>query len=512
MKNKLFQPRQNAKRAFVAIVAALVASAIVAGSCSFGMKDGLNGTDGKDGIDGKDATAIISDDGELIVNGNPTGVAANREDCEIVLNIDGEEFGKVIGGGKFTAGQTVAIQAVPFKGSCFKGWKNKDGEIVSLDKTYVFVAEKGKTEFTALFEKSLIEVYFITGDCYSDFGGDFLLEINGEKHELKDTRDLYGHLYHETNSPAVFDYGDEVNIKISNFKTTSFSYHAYIYELSEAQYNGKTMSSGTSHDVTDDFEYSFEITENKKYYFSFSLEFNIFIEIVQSVSVAPNNPLFGDAKNTECKQKGDEVTLTATVNDSKTTDYIYDFAGWYLNGELFSENKIHTFNATENNYEFTAKFIKKYALKIGVSIYDKEVFEGQNISGDAYKVKYKKLTVISADKSGKINTVTFNGNYNSAAETDVKICGYFEAGEKIYLSYDIESAHDSYYEIDERDGEKTYKEKFVYGTWQIVKDGKDAENFLQGSAGTYMINEADSLKSRLNIMLQVILYGDKIRG
>lgn len=513
MKNDFFQSRQNVKKVIVAIVAVIVASAIVAGACLFGKKDGVNGTDGKDGINGKDATVIISDEGELVVNGKPTGVVANRGDCEIVLNVEGKEFGKIIGGGKFSAGQTVAIRAVPFEGACFKGWKKPDGEIVSLDQTYVFVAEKGKTELTAVFEKSLIEVYFKTYALDSYFGGNFQIEINGETRELKDKRNKYGSLYRELSSPATFGYGDEVTIKIPNFRDPGCKYAAYLYELSAAGYNDESGSPGKSEDITDDFEYSFRITENRQYYFLFSLEINIFVEIIPHVYVTASDPSFGDVDTTECNGKGEEVTVTATVKDSKTTDYVYDFAGWYLNGELVSENSTYTFKATENGYDFTAKFIKKYALKIGVSTFEKEVLDGQNISKNAYTVKYKKLTVIATDKSGKINVVTFNGNFDGAtAETDVKICGYFEAGEKIYLSCEIESAHDSYYETS-ASGEKYYREKFVYSTWQIYGEGEEYPiSFSQGTAGIFVINEKDALRTHVNVMLQVVLNGDSLRG
>lgn len=511
MKNNFFQFRQNVIKAIIAIASVLAVSLIVIAICLFGMKDVRNGADGKDGIDGKNATVIISDDGELIVNDNHTGVGVNREDCEIVLNAEGEEFGKVIGGGKFTAGKTVAVQAVPFTGACFKGWKNSDGEIVSLDEIYVFVAQKGKVEFVAVFEKSLIEVYFKTYETGANFGGDFQLLINGENRELKDERDKYGRLYCELNSPAVFGYGDRVTLKIPNFSGTS--YKAYIKEISESEYKGESSSSGNPNDITDEFEYTFTINENKKYYFSFYLEFSISIEIIPHVEVVSSDPSFGTVANTDCTGKGDEVTVTATVKESGTSDYIYAFAGWYLNGELVSENEVYTFTATDDaGYDFTAKFIKKYALKISVSIYDKEVIAGQKVSEDAYKVKYKKITVVSTDKSGVINSVTFNGNNDGVAETAVKICGYFEVGEKIFLSYDIESAHDSYYEISDS-GEKYYKEKFVYGTWQVICDGEDSvTNFSQGASGAYFINEEDALITRINVSLQVVLNGDKIRG
>lgn len=518
MNSNFFRSRKTVIIAISMAALAAIASAIIIGAILIGKKSGLNGVDGKDGISGKDASVIISDDGELIVNGNPTGVAANREDSEIALIVEGEEFGRVVGGGKFSSGQTVAVKAVPFDGSCFKGWKSADGAVVSLDETYVFVAEKGKTELTAVFEKSLIEVYFKTSVTESYFGGDFQTEINGELCEFKYERDKYGNPYLELKSPAIFGYGDEVTFKILNFIEPSCKYSAYVYELGEASYAGESGGFIKREDVTDDFAYSFKITENRKYYFSFSLEVNIFVEIVPTVTVSSGNPSFGSVSATECTGKGDEVTLTATVKDSETADYIYDFAGWYLNGEQVCESKTYTFKATDNGYDFTAKFIKKYALKIGVSIYDKTPPEGADKSGktlseNAYIVKYKKVTVAAFDSGGAINAVTFNGNADGgAADTAVKICGYFAAGETIYLSCDIESAHDSCY-LTDVDGEKIYKEKFVYGTWQIVEEGKTySTDFSQGAAAMFTINENDFSTVRINLKLEVIHYGDKIRG
>lgn len=61
---------------------------------------GLGDNKGKNGKNGKDANVNIAENGEVIINGEGTGIFANKGDCEVKVNVDGEEYGRVVGGGK----------------------------------------------------------------------------------------------------------------------------------------------------------------------------------------------------------------------------------------------------------------------------------------------------------------------------------------------------------------------------------------------------------------------------
>lgn len=496
------------------IVIALTIMLVVALSAAFCscFANGKDGADGKDGQNGANATVVISEDGEIIANGKGTGVIAERADCEVSLSVIGESFGKVIGGGKYAAGETVAVQAVPNVDACFLGWRNREGETVSIEQKYVFTAEKGKTTLTAVFEKSSIEVNFRTNpylDSY--FGGKMLLAVNDKICEFKTVQVGYYDKFYEFVSPPVFEYGEEVKLKFYNFEEPSCKYKAILCVLTEDQYNNSNFPPSSEVDITDSLEYSFTITENRKYCFYFKLELNIFVEIVPQVDVAANDPAFGDVSSTECTGKGEEVTITATPKDSGTTDYIYDFAGWYSGGELVSESPSYTFKVNES-CDFTAKFVKKYALKISASLYERTVTD-ENLDPDAYKVKFKSLTIRAVDKKGNFSSVTFGGNFGGGnLDGGVKICGYFEAGEIIHLSSDIESAHESYYIKDKNTGDKEYKEKFVYSSWTaVLKSG--SVGFANGSSADYIIDTDNAQQSAtINVELYVLLDGDKILG
>lgn len=467
----------------------------------FALKDNR----GQDGINGKDANMTIADNGEVIINDSQTGIYANKADCNVKLNVEGSEFGRVVGGGKFSIKETIAVEAIPNEDACFKGWKDDAGNIVSTNLIYTFPAVKGDINLTATFEKSLIEVYFRVPFIVEQyFGYDFVIETNGEKQDL--VTNTGG--YYVFKTPAIFNYGETVSLDFKNFIPPTSKYHCYLYEEDRDTYLGTSVNR-TSHDITDSLSYSFTIYENRPYYFCFDMEVNYFIEILPTVNVASNNEEYGHVSKTEITSKGDLMTLTATVNDSLTTDYIYSFKGWYLNNELVSKNNIYQFKVNDNQYEFEAIFVKKYALKFEIKILDK----GGNVAGldpTSYLVSYKSIKVNSFDIEGNLSSIEFKGNYNGETpDLSTKICGYFEIKEKIFLSNEIESSHESYY-VTDRDGERTYKEKFVYSRW-ILKQDSYSQSFATGSSALFFINEdMDLSKLKINVELFVVHYGDKV--
>lgn len=501
MNHVVFANKSKARKLAVVALLTITIIALTFSLCSCG----------KSGEDGRDATVSISENGEIVVNGEPTGVVANKADCEVSVSVEGNAYGKAVGGGKFAKGKTVAVSAIPFDGACFLGWKNQSGDIVSIDETYVFVAEKEKTELTAVFEKSVIEVYFKTSTNLKQyFGGNIVLLINGEKQEFEE-KIVASNKTYVLKSPATFDYGDTVTFELPNFQKPSYKYEAFLYSMTENEYNGTGAGSRTK--LNDDsFEYSFKITENKKYFFRFDIEVNISIGIVPSVEVSANDSSLGSVQKTECKNLGDEVTLTAQPKYSGTSDFVYEFNGWYLDGDLVSKNPTYTFTVNEYHYDFTAKFVIKYALKISISKSDKEVYD-EKIDPTAYTVTVKKVTVNAIDKNGNIYSATFSGNYGGATLDDsTKICGYFEKDETILLSVDIESAHETCYFIKGQPGNeyKYYAEKFVYARWKIKKDSSDLTNFGSGTSATYTFG--NNLSTHVDVELYVLHNGDKIRG
>lgn len=470
---------------------------------------GLGDNKGKNGKNGKDADVNIAENGEVIINGEGTGIFANKGDCEVKVNIDGEEYGRVIGGGKYTSGQTITLQAVPNDDSCFKGWVDKEGAIISLDKNYSFIAEKGKIELTAKFEKSIIEVYFRIAKNYTQyFNNNFEIEINDEIRELKTENDKHYNFFYSLKEPATFEYGEEIIFKFKNFTAPKYKYTHYLEEVDEATYNW-ISNNKTRIDLDDSLTYNFSINENRKYFFNFQLEVNILVTILPTIDVKANNDEYGEVNKTEISNQGDSVTIKANTKDSGTLDYIYEFKGWYLNGELVSTDKVYTFNAFNSFYEFEAKFVKKYALKVCISTKRDQIILSSYLDPTAYDVVFKNINIYSFNNKGQMFNVSFSGNFNGATiDTSTKICGYFEIGEKIFLSSDIESAHTSYYSISKNGDieEKEYHEKFVYNRWKLKEDNNET-TFAMSSSALFMFNDdMDILNSSINVELFVALY------
>lgn len=468
----------------------------------------VSGVKAKDGIDGKDAKISIDENGEVIVDDEKTGIFASKADYEVTLKTEGNEFGRVVGGGKFSSGQTVLIQAIPTIDGCFKGWKNSEGEIVSYEEKYSFIASKGKIELTGVFEKSNIEIYFETSINSANYfkNDEFSVKINNGEKSYVVKADRYGNRFYTLDTPAIFKYGEEVTFKFEDFEEPTCEYKCFMSKTNglSSENNGSTI---TRTDITNGMTYSFKIDENKKYYFRFEIEVNILVSRVPTIEVVSNNEEYGTVSKTSCSNVGDVVTLTANEKTSGSEDYIYKFKGWYLNNKLVSTDYIYSFNAYDYYYNFEAKFVKKYALKFEIKITDYETLE-DNVDPTSYYVTYKSIKINSFDTLGNKNTITFNGNYNgSAPDLTTKTCGYFEIGEKIFLSNEIESAHESYYVIDERDNSKEYKEKFVYTRWIL----KDKQSFAIGDSAMLTLNETMDLSNlKINVELFVLHNGDKI--
>lgn len=464
------------------------------------------GNKGKDGKNGNDANISISDNGEVILNEEKTGIFANKADCKVSINIEGEKYGRVIGGGKFAKGQTVALQAIPNADACFKGWKNKNGEIVSSRQNYTFIAQEKNVELTAIFEKSNIEIYFKTIKLNEQYFNNMVLQINDIKQNFVIEKDKYGREFYVLENPVVFNYGDTITFEFLNYKKQTHDCKCYLYEVDEGGYNG-TNSNRKIFNITNEMIYTFLIEENREYYFYFDIEVNIIIERIPTIEISSNNDEYGNVNKTNCSGKGSIVTLTAWENESGTEDYIYKFKGWYLNNELVSTNYMYSFTADEYYYNFEARFVKKYALRFDISVINKDsIYE--NLDPASYYASFKKIKIHSIDSLGNINTISFNGNYEGQTyDSSTKICGYFELKEKIFLSNEIEESHDTYYEIGS-DGEKTYKEKFVYTKWKLMQNDK-SQTFATGNSALFIINE-EMNTFKINIELFVVHYGDRV--
>ena len=470
-----------------------------------------SGIKGKDGENGRNANVKIDDHDQLIINDDPTGIYAKKGECEVLLSVEGEEYGRVVGGGKFKKGQTVAIQAIPNEDACFVGWKNQNNEIISSNTKHAFIVEDKKTEFTAVFEKSEIEVNFKTSEVFSYYfkNRQISLQLNDVEQSLKMIRDTYGNKYYTLSSPAIYNYGETITMSLEGFEEPSCEYKIFLYQLNENEFNNNASSSSKRIDLTNNLKYTFNINENKKYFFRLDIELNILVSRVPTIDITPNNETYGSVSKTDCSNLGDSVTILATPLDSGTLDYIYEFDGWYLDDELVSKEASYTFTTKKYYYNYVAKFIKKYALKLSMSLGEKP-FILNSSDKTAYDVVFKSLSVHAIDKNGVFHSADFNGNYGgSEIDKETKICGYFEEKEAIYLSYEIESAHASYYVTDSK-GNKTYKEKYVYARWQVFSNGS-FKNFANSSSSVYkIIEENGTFNCSINLELYVLHYGQSV--
>lgn len=492
-------------KALIAGLSSLTLASLICLTC-FALGD----PKGKDGKDGGNATISVSDDGELIVNGNGTGLIGKKADCKVALNIEGKEYGRVVGGGTFTKGETVAVEAIANVGACFKGWKNETGEIVSPNALYTFVAAEGEMALTALFEKSEIAVLFqVSTNVYSYFDGGIKVTMNGEEKSLVKERDMYGNEYYFLANPTSFSYAETVTISFPNFIPPSFLYHCYLQEYQNAGQVGFPSGKRGRYEITDSLEYTFTIDENRLYYFVFEMELNIFVEIVPTIEIHSNNEEYGSVSMSSYSRKGDTVTLSASEKSSGSPDFIYSFKGWYRGEELLTEERIYTFVVNESE-EFEARFVKKYALWIEVAIASRET-SSRYLDPTTYHVSYKNLRVNSSGVDGNIRSFDWIGNSGGQTpDLDAKCCGYFEIGEKIFLSSIIESDHSIYYELSGT-GKKTYKEKFVYSRWLLKEDSE--MTFATGSSALFFFNEAmDMVKARIKVELFVARQGEHVEG
>lgn len=493
-------------KALIAGLSSLALASLICLTCF-----ALGNPKGKDGKDGRDATISVSDDGELILNGNGTGLIGKKADCKVALDVEGKEYGRVVGGGTFSKGETVAVEAIPNVDACFKGWKNEVGEIVSLNPLYTFVATEGEVRLAALFEKSQIAVLFqAPKNVDSYFDGGIKVTMNGEEKSLAKERDMYGNQYYFLANPASFSYAETVTISFPSFLPPSCIYHCYLREYENAGQVGFPSGEKGRYEITDSLEYTFTITENRLYYFVFEMELNIFVDILPTIEIYSNNEEYGTVSKSSYSSKGDMVTLSASAKSSGSEDFIYSFKGWYRGEELVTEEETYSFVVNESE-TFEARFVKKYALWVEVAILSKET-NSRYLDPTTYYVSYKNLRINASGIDGDIRSFDWQGNSGGQTpDLAAKCCGYFEIGEKIFLSSVIENDHSIYYELNGT-GKKTYREKFVYSRWVLEEDSSEM-TFATGSSALFFFNETmDMAKTKIKVELFVARQGENVEG
>lgn len=378
MKNGFFQPRKNAKMAFIAIFVAIVTFVMMAVSCSSSVKnglngvdgkngkDGINGTDGKNGLngtDGKDGavTSVTLDDGKVTLDGKSTSYDGETLSAPINLSANYTAGGEISGGGRYPLNTAVLISAKQNYGYNFLCWKNEKDEIVAENPCFLTSATEVEQNYTAIFEidksktainvsvradKSLPNGVTVEGGGRFAYGSEYTLSVVSENESI-------------LNSGTVFFY----EVTKEQFDDENY----VVLKKAEACSRGRIARFDVD-GLTDKYYVVAYIDE-----MYIDVSYNIRVEASCEIEVKSSNDFYGKPAITKINGKtpetdsfeilqpiwaGDEVTVTANISISPMYDDNYDefyvrymtvnrasFVGWIdeLTGETVSESLEYTF-------------------------------------------------------------------------------------------------------------------------------------------------------------------------
>ncbi|MBQ2815282.1 MAG: InlB B-repeat-containing protein [Clostridia bacterium] len=298
--------------------------------------------------------------------------------------MDGEAF---VDGTLYEVGYTHTVSAVDNNGYTFVGWKNNDGEIVSLEADYTFVIGKNlsleacfvETKYANSFDinalggrydyiardkyviGSYIKLTAIAADNYV-FSGWF----DANNNLVSDKSIFYYEIESENKLTAQFDYVLESKLTITanngtvkvnggEFDANATYYAGDNYELKAIANDGYTFKYWIINDMISSYNESITIklaaVSNVEAVFANSEVESVTVNFVNRAN---------EINSTITVTKGSEITLP-----SLPTSFGYTYNGWLVNEELFSagakinvnEDIVITANAVVNSKKYNVTVI-----------------------------------------------------------------------------------------------------------------------------------------------------------
>lgn len=240
----------------------------------------------------------------------------------LLRNID--DAGSVSGAGKYVVGNSVTVYAYVNSGYTFQNWTDTKGNVLSHSTSFGFV----NTEKT----DTLIANYAFTPGS------------PGEPSEPSTT------LYYRLGLVAT--QGCSVSGGGRYLAGKSISVYAYVE--SGYSFQGWTNSKGETVSTSTSFSYTMPVDGDT---LTANCVFN------PGSPAEPNDPVLRHNVTATCSDggyysgstgrylEGSSYTLTAYANSG------YEFAGWYLNGELYTNLRSFSYTVGKENLNFYARFV-----------------------------------------------------------------------------------------------------------------------------------------------------------
>ena len=360
----------------------------------------------------------------------------------ITVTANPAEYGTVNGGGNYTHGQTVTLNAIANTNYSFVNW-TENGSIVSTAAEYSFTATENRT----LVANFATITYTITASANPTEGGTVNGSGNyasGQTVNLNAVANTGYNFTNWTENDVVVSTNTAYSFTATADRTLVANFEAIVYNISTSAspVEGGTVAGAGDYNygqevtliATANTGYSFTnwtedgsvVSTNANYTFTVSANRTMVANFeINTYTISANaNPAAGGTVNGAGDYThGQTVTLTATANTG------YNFVNWTENGTAVSTNATYSFTATDNrtlvaNFEAISYTISASAnpLEGGTITGAGDYTYGQNVTLNA--VANTGYTFVNWTENGTI--VSTNAEYTFTANSNRNLVANFQ--------------------------------------------------------------------------------------
>ena len=360
----------------------------------------------------------------------------------ITVTANPAEYGTVNGGGNYTHGQTVTLNAIANTNYSFVNW-TENGTIVSTAAEYSFTATENRT----LVANFATITYTITASANPTEGGTVNGSGNYASGQTVNLNAVANTGYNFTNwtedgsvvsTNAVYSFTAAANrTLIANFELANYTISAVANPAAGGTINGAgsytygqtatlTATANTGYQfvnwtdgnaaVSDEATYSFTVNGNRNLVANFQIN-------TYTITANANPAAGGTVNGAGDYTHGQTVTLTATASIG------YNFVNWTENGTAVSTNATYSFTATDNrtlvaNFEAITYTISASASPVegGTITGAGDYTYGQNVTLNA--VANTGYTFVNWTENGTV--VSTDAEYSFTANDDRTLVANFE--------------------------------------------------------------------------------------
>ena len=360
----------------------------------------------------------------------------------ITVTANPAEYGTVNGGGNYTHGQTVTLNAIANTNYSFVNW-TENGSIVSTDAEYSFTATENRT----LVANFATITYTITASANPTEGGTVNGSGNYASGQTVNLNAVANTGYNFTNwtengsvvsTNAVYSFTATANrTLIANFELANYTISAVANPAAGGTINGAgsytygqtatlTATANTGYQfinwtdgnavVSSDATYSFTVNGNRNLVANFQLN-------TYTISASANPVAGGTINGAGDYTHRQTVTLTAIASIG------YNFVNWTENGTAVSTNATYSFTATDNrtlvaNFEAISYTISASAnpLEGGTITGAGDYTYGQNVTLNA--VANTGYTFVNWTENG--TEVSTNAEYSFTVNSNRNLVANFQ--------------------------------------------------------------------------------------